>query len=98
MADYVEGKDKNQILKDMVGAHSPASAPYEQRRMAIIVRCTEDLERALSGLRESMNQNAMSADALATKVYWLTWVLAGAAVLAALAAVAAVVVPLLLHK
>ncbi len=55
--------------------------------MAIIVRCAEDLEKALSSLEASMNSNAKSSDNLATKVYWLNLVLAVATVIGTLLAV-----------
>ena len=55
MPGYVEGKDKNQILKEMVGTAMPASAVYEQQRMGIIVRCTEDLQNALTHLEKTVD-------------------------------------------
>ena len=42
---------------------------HEQQKMGVIVRCTEDLEKALGSLEKSMNLNA--SDKLATEVYWL---------------------------
>ena len=86
MSGYVEGKDKNQILNELVGTAEPGSRTHEQQKMGIIVRCTEDLEKALYSLQESMNKNAQSSDKLATKVYWLNIVLATATVIGTLLA------------
>lgn len=55
--------------------------------MGIIVRCTEDVEKALGSLEESMNGNAQASDALATKVFWLNVILAVATAIGTVAAV-----------
>jgi len=88
MSSYVDGKNKNQILNELTETTQPGSKVHEQQKMGIIVRCTEDLEKAFQSLERSMNNNALSSDKLATKVYWLNIVLA-------LAAVAGVLITLL---
>ena len=50
MASYVKGKNKNQILEELYGTAEPNSVVHEQQKMAIFVRCTEDLERVVSKL------------------------------------------------
>lgn len=55
MASYVKGKDKNQILEEMYGTAQPRSVVHEQQKSAIIVRCTEDLERAIKTLNKKIN-------------------------------------------
>src|SRR5207247_11052390 len=60
MPGYVEGKDKNEILTALVGTGQPGSPVHEQQKMGIIVRCTEDIERALRGLEESVHESAQT--------------------------------------
>jgi hypothetical protein len=85
---YVEGKDKNQILNALVGTGQPGSPVHEQQKMGIVVRCTEDLEKAIGSLEKSMNLNASSSDRLAAKVYWLNVILAIATAIGAIATIA----------
>lgn len=47
MTGHIMGKDKNEILNGLVGTAEPGSPVHEQQKMGIIVRCTEDLEKAL---------------------------------------------------
>ena len=68
MSSYVEGKDKNQILKEMAVTAQPGSLIHEQQKAAITVRCTEDIEKALKEASESANS-------LSKKIYFLNWVL-----------------------
>jgi len=56
--------------------------------MGIIVRCTEDIEKAFASLEKSMNKNALSNEHLATKVYWLNIILTVATAVAAIVSVA----------
>lgn len=78
---YVEGKTKNQILNDIYGTAQPGSLVLEQQKMGIIVRCTEDIEKALKSLDTSMNNNATSSDKLAKKVFYLDIILTVATIL-----------------
>ena len=88
MAGYVEGKDKNQILDALAGTGLPGSLAHEQQKMGIVVRCTEDLEKAIGSLERSMNDNARSSSALGAKVFWLNVILAIATVVGAIATAA----------
>jgi hypothetical protein len=71
MGSYVEGKSKNEILEEMYGTADPHSVVHEQQKMAIMVRCTEDLEKAISKL--------------SNKITFLDWALTGATVVGAIA-------------
>jgi len=88
MPGYVEGKDKNEILSALVGTAQPGSPVHEQQKMGIVVRCTEDLEKALGSLEKSMNDSASASDKLSAKVYWLNVILAIATAVGTIAAIA----------
>jgi len=79
-----KGKDKNEILAELMEAGVPGSINLEQQKMGIVVRSVEDIESALKNLEESMNKNAASSESLARKVFWLNVVLAAATVVGAL--------------
>jgi hypothetical protein len=53
---YVEGKTKNEILEDLYGTAQPRSTVHEQQKMAIFVRCTEDIEKAIDKWAKSSNK------------------------------------------
>ncbi len=89
--NYVKDKSKNEILEELVGTAVPGSVIHEQQKMAIIVRCTEDLEKALSSLETSMNNNAKSSDNLAKKVFFLDIILTLATVIGTVLAVSTTV-------
>ena len=74
---YLKGKDKNQILENIYDS-LPGSNEHEQLKSAIIVRCTEDLEKAL-------RETSESAAALSKKVYFLNWALVAATAVGAIA-------------
>lgn len=84
---YVEGKDKNQILEELLKVAQPSSAVHEQQKAAITVRCTEDIEAALTKVEAQLKINAASSDRVANKIFWLNVVLASATVVAAVATV-----------
>ena len=64
---FVEGRNKNELLnsllKDSVGVPI-----FEQQRMGIIVRCTEDLEAVIKRHQESN-------DRLSNRILWLNIIL-----------------------
>lgn len=84
---YVEGRNKNQILEDMVGTARPTSPAHEQQKAAIIVRCTEDIETALKSLEVQIDKNSEASDKVAKKIFWLNVVLALATLVGAVATV-----------
>ena len=80
-------KDKKELLSDFYKDFQPGASHHEHRKLAIVVRCVEDIEEAFKNLEKSMNRNAESSAALATKVLYLTWALAIATAILALVAV-----------
>jgi hypothetical protein len=53
---YIQGKSKNDLLRGL-NADSWTNSPiYEQQRMAIFVRCTEDLEIAVQNFTDTNNK------------------------------------------
>lgn len=90
-----ENKDKEQILKDagkrgvVLKADNSGGAieAHEYEKLAITVKCTQDLEKALAKLVAQIRENSESNDRLAKKIYFLNWVLAGATVIIALSAI-----------
>jgi len=53
--NYIKGKNKEDLLKDLYGTSQPGSVVHEQQKMAIFVRCTEDLEKAIHELKKKIN-------------------------------------------
>ena len=45
---YIKGKSKEEILAQLDSIAEPGSVTHEQQKMAIIVRCTQDLEKSLN--------------------------------------------------
>ncbi|MBM5096493.1 hypothetical protein J8B39_23400 [Vibrio parahaemolyticus] len=87
---YVEGKDKNQILSEMVGTAQAGSQVHEQQKAAIVVRCTEDLQDSIDELSDEIAQlkgafeeSSKSSSKVALAMNWLT----GALVIVGLAQV-----------
>lgn len=90
---YVSGKTKNEILDGMVDTAQVGSPVHEQQKAALTVRCAEDVEAALNGLRAQLKDNAESSDRLGSKVFWLNVILTMATVVGAAATVWAVFFP-----
>jgi hypothetical protein len=65
----------------------PDSIIHEHLKMAIVVKCVEDLQGALKSMEESMNRNAASNDKLGSKVFWLNYIIAVATVFYTIVAV-----------
>lgn len=87
---YIKGKDKNQLLSELLGTAQPGSSVHEQQKMAILVRCTEDLEAVLDRLRQSLAESSVAADRLASKVFWLNVVITCATVAGVIVAIVAI--------
>ncbi len=77
---YVKGKSKDQILEDMPKTARVGSHIHEQQKMGIIVRSTEDIEKALNSLTASLDKSSKQADILSNRVFWLNLVIALAAI------------------
>lgn len=87
MTDTAPEPDKKNRLaaeSDQVG--QSGSRTLEKRKLEVLVACTEDIERAVSKLEQSMTRNAESSQKLATRVAWLNVVLTAATVVGAAAA------------
>jgi Mg2+/citrate symporter len=81
---YVRDRDKNEILAALGDEAQPGSQVHEQQKMAITVRCTEDIEKAIAGLSATLKENADSNDKLSRKVFWLNVILTIATVAASI--------------
>lgn len=86
MNDYITGKNKNDILKEMSGP-MPGSVAHEQQKAAIIVRCTEDIEVSLHSLSKELKESSESNEKLSVRVFWLNLILTLATVVGAVATV-----------
>ncbi|MEE3880036.1 hypothetical protein [Vibrio sp. YYF0003] len=53
---YVENKDKNQILEELIGTAQAVSQVHEQQKSAILVRCTEDIQQSIDELGDEIDQ------------------------------------------
>jgi len=60
---YIKG-NKTEILQHMLTGPDPTSRAHEQMKMAIFVRCTEDLERVIKDFTDSSNK-------LSNRILWL---------------------------
>ena len=84
---YVDGKDKNQILDELLGTAQVGSEVHEQQKAALTVRCTEDIEQSLGALQAQLEQNAASSDKVSSRLFWLNVVLTFATVVGVIATV-----------
>lgn len=51
---HIKGKTADEILKDLVSTAEPGSPVHEQQKMAILVRCTDDLSGKVSDLSHTI--------------------------------------------
>lgn len=75
---------------------NPSSPEQDQLKMAILVRCTGDLQGKIVGLTEAVAAASSSGDALTKEIValnqrmlWASWVMALAAVVGALVGIPA---------
>ena len=83
--NYIKDKTKEEILADLYGTAKPSSTVHEQQKMAIIVRCTQDLEESLKNLEESMIKSSESTNKLSNRLFWLEILLVAATIVGAIA-------------
>jgi len=76
---YIKGS-KEELLKKLYGTAQPGSQVHEQMKVAIQVRCVEDIEKSVNTLRQSMENISSSSTKLGLKVFWLNIILAAATV------------------
>jgi len=62
---------KAELVDLVLNDAQPGTPRHERNKMAVIARCTADLEVALQRLEISMNTNAEASHVLARKVFWL---------------------------
>ncbi len=77
---HVKDRDKNQILEEMVGTARPDSPVFEQQRSAIIVRCTEDLEKSISQINDAIVGSSKENQKLNKRLFWLNFLIATATI------------------
>lgn len=82
----IESNPKSQLFEELSQKSAPFS-DFEIQKMAIFVRCSEDLERSLKSLEDSMNSNATSSNNLAEKVMCLNIILTVATVIGTILAI-----------
>ena len=84
MNSIIDGKNKSDILDDFVTDYFPSdNKDHQIRKLAIQVRCVEDIEKSIKTLEASINKNAESSTNLARKVAYLNGVLTIATVVIA---------------
>jgi hypothetical protein len=64
---YMKG-DKNQILNNMLHGPDPGSRAYEQMRMGIFVRCTEDIEKVINSSTDAIKDFTNSNNRLSKQI------------------------------
>ena len=90
MPSIIDNKNKSVILREFIEDYFPPDNNKHQiRKLAIQVRCTEDIVKSLSNLEASINKNAESNEKLSKKVFYLNFILTIATVVAAAATVLA---------
>jgi len=62
--EYIKGRDKEDLLRALYGDSQVGSQVHEQQRMAIFVRCTEDIQSSIDSFTESNNR-------LSGRLFWL---------------------------
>jgi len=82
---YIKDKSKEQILADLYGTAEPGSEVHEQQKMAILVRCTQDLEAQIRGLTSAMEEANAGNKRLNGKLLFLNLILTLATVVGAAA-------------
>lgn len=76
---HVKNKNKNQILEEMVRTAHIGSKVHEQQKSAILVRCTEDIQKSIDDLSDEIDQlknafkeSSQSSGKVAIALNWLT--------------------------
>jgi len=90
-----DNKDKEQILKDAGSQGVVYKADntgggieaHEYEKLAITVKCTQDLEKSIDKLVGQIKDSTESSDRLSRKIYFLDWILVFATVILALCTV-----------
>lgn len=85
MNSMIDGKNKSAILDEFVKDYvTPDNKDHQIRKLAIQVKCVEDVEKSIKTLEASINRDSESSNNLARKVVFLDWILACATVVIAI--------------
>lgn len=84
---YVRNKTKEELLSQLLETAKVGTPVYEQQRMAIIVRCTQDLEARFTELTSALSKGIESGTVLNKRLFWLNGVLTTATLIGAIATV-----------
>ena len=84
--DSIKNMDINELLKTIEGKNRN-NERADQVKYTIMVRCAEGLVNSFGEMKESIDKNAESSNALSKKLYWLNVVLALATIIIAGAAI-----------
>ncbi len=82
---YVKDKTKEDLLSELPETANVASPVFEQQRMGIVVRCTQDLEARLTDLTSALSNGIKSGTDLNKRLVWLNGVLTVATLIGAFA-------------
>jgi hypothetical protein len=66
--EYIKGKSKEDLLRSLYSDAQVGSQVFEQQRMAIFVRCTEDIQNSINTFTNSNNR-------LSGRLLWLNIIL-----------------------
>lgn len=66
--EYIDGKSKEELLRSLYTDAQVGSQVFEQQRMAIFVRCTEDLQGSIEKFTQSNEK-------LSGQLLWLNIIL-----------------------
>jgi len=66
--EYIRGKTKDDLLKSLYKDSEVGSKVFEQQKMAIFVRCTEDFENVVKEFNVTSNK-------LSNRILWLNIIL-----------------------
>ncbi len=82
---YTEGKTKNELLEKLEGTAHFGSQVWDQMKVGIAVRCTEDIENSIKSLENQIKESSDSSKKLNKSLLWLNIVLTSATVVGAIA-------------
>jgi hypothetical protein len=76
MNSIIDGKNKSDILDEFVKDYvTPDNKDHQIRKLAIQVKCVEDIDKSIRTLEASINRNSESSNNLARKVFYLDCIL-----------------------
>jgi hypothetical protein len=82
---FVKGKDKEQILAELGGTAVPGTQIHELQKSALMVRCTQDLEKQIVLLTATISDANHQQGRLNKRLFYLNIVLTVATMVGAFA-------------